>query len=252
MTSPNSNNEPASLKTAEYEPVADEATGVEVVPEDHRGRLILRRDLASGRSVDAEGLIRFVVSPEGLLTPDIAHKLPGRGLWVACERTSLEIAIKKNIFSRAARRQVKVAPELIPLVQDLLRRRCLDLLGLARREGQIVNGFEKVLATVKSGRCAWLIEASDSAEDGRKRLLTAMAAQVSPPKLCGCFGNAELSLALGQENAIHAAMLSGRRVQRWSMEMQRLSGFMPLTPPGWALSGAPQGGLPGRGRESEP
>lgn len=241
-TSPNSNNEPAFLTDplpgSAPDPQPDEGAEVEVLCEDNRGRLLMRRDIASGRSVDADGLIRFVVSPDGALTPDIAHKLPGRGMWVASDRASLEIAIKKNIFSRAAKRQVKAGADLIPLVHDLLRRRCLDLLGLARREGQIINGFEKVLATVKGGKCAWLIEASDGAEDGRKRLLAA-ARQVSQAsgqgvQVCGCFGNEELSLALGQENAIHAAMLSGRRVQRWSAEMQRLAGFEPLTPEGWS------------------
>jgi len=231
-TSPNSNNEPAPLTQTAPGPVADEATGVEVLCEDSRGHL-MRRDIASGRSVDADGLIRFVVSPDGALTPDIARKLPGRGMWVAADRTSLEIAIKKNIFSRAAKRQIKAGPELTDLVHGLLRRRCLDLLGLARREGQIVNGFEKVTAAIKSGRCAWLIEARDSAEDGRKRLLSVARAQNPAPDLCGCFDNTELSLALGQENAIHAAMLNGRRVQRWSAEMRRLAGFEPLMPPQW-------------------
>ena len=245
MTSPNSNNEPAHLNLIDPGPVADEATGVEVLCEDSRGRILgrilMRRDIASGRSVDADGLIRFVVAPGGVLTPDLAHKLPGRGLWVASDRASLEIAIKKNIFSRAAKRQVKAGPDLIDLVHDLLRRRCLDLLGLARREGLVVNGFEKVLAAIKSGRCAWLIETSDGAEDGRKRLLAAARAQSPAPPVCGGFDNDALSLALGQENAVHAALLPGRRVQRWTAEMRRLAGFEPLAPAAWTAASREDG-----------
>lgn len=240
-TSPNSNNEPEHLNLIDTGPVADEATGVEVLCEDVRGRILMRRDIASGRSVDADGLIRFVVSPDGVLTPDIAHKLPGRGLWVASDRASLEIAVKKNIFSRAAKRQIKTGPDLIDLVHDLLRRRCLDLLGLARREGLIINGFEKVLAAIKGGKCAWLIEASDSADDGRKRLLAAARTQNPAPEICGCFDNDALSLALGQENAVHIVLLPGRRVQRWAMEMQRLAGFEPLVPPSWMASSREDG-----------
>ena len=240
-TSPNSNNEPANLNLIDPGPVADEATGVEVLCEDARGRILMRRDIASGRSVDADGLIRFVVSPGGVLTPDIAHKLPGRGLWVASDRASLEIAIKKNVFSRAAKRQLKTGPDLIDLVHGLLRRRCLDLLGLARREGLIINGFEKVLATIKGGKCAWLIEASDGAEDGRKRLLAAARAQNPAPQICGGFDNDALSLALGQENAVHAALLPGRRVQRWTAEMRRLAGFEPLVPAAWTATSREDG-----------
>lgn len=204
-----------------------------VLCEDAKGRILQRRDIATGKTVTTDGLLRFVVSPEGMLTPDIAHKLPGRGMWIESSRAALEIALKKSIFSRAAKRQVKADPNLIPLVHDLLRRRCLDLLGLARREGGIVNGFEKALATVKSGKAGWIIEASDGSEDGRKRILYAGSQQTPSPNVCGSFSNAELSLALGTENAIHVALLSGRRVQRWSLEMKRLSGFEPLVPQGW-------------------
>jgi predicted RNA-binding protein YlxR (DUF448 family)/ribosomal protein L30E len=233
--SPTPNNEPAFLTDT------DEALALDamILGETPKGQP-QRRDISSGETVPSDGLIRFVVSPEGMLTPDLAHKLPGRGLWIASERGALEIALKKNIFSRAAKRQVKADPNLIPLVHDLLRRRCLDLIGLARREGGIVNGFEKALAAVKSGKAGWIIEASDGSEDGRKRILYAGSQQTPSPNVCGSFSNAELSLALGTENAIHVALLSGRRVQRWSLEMKRLSGFEPLVPQGWARRPEPE------------
>ncbi|MGZ3304561.1 MAG: RNA-binding protein [Asticcacaulis sp.] len=232
--SPNPQNEPALPVIESDEAGADDAPEIAVLCEDGSGKL--RRDIASGQSQDTSGLLRFVVSPDGEVVPDIAQKLPGRGFWLACDRASLDIAVRKHIFAKVARRQVKVAPALSDQVHGLLRRRCLDLLGLARREGAIVNGFEKVLSSIKSGKCGWLIEASDGAEDGRKKLLAALSHQGGQAKLCGCFGNAELSLALGQENAIHAALVDGRRVQRWSFEMKRLSGFEPLIPPAWGAA----------------
>ena len=230
--SPPSNNEPPRLTETADDISAMEVAETGLVCETPAGKP-MRRDIASGQTVSTDGLIRFAVSPEGFLTPDIAHKLPGRGLWVASTRPALEIALKKNIFSRAAKRQVKADPNLPDVVHTLLRRRCLDLLGLARREGGIVGGFEKVLANVKSGKAAWIIEASDGSDDGRRRVLSAGAAQTHSPNVCGSFSNAELSLALGTENAIHVALLSGRRVKRWSLEMKRLSGFEPLVPQGW-------------------
>lgn len=232
--SPPQNNEAAPLITDTAISASDEAeTGL--LCETASGKLprLERRDIASGQTVDTDNLVRFVVSPDGILVPDVAHKLPGRGLWVRADRPSLEIAIKKNIFSKAAKRQVKTDAGLVDRVHKLLRRRCLDLLGLARREGGMISGFEKVLSAAKSGKAAWLIEAFDGAADGRNRILAANHASGTDAKLCGCFGNAELSLALGLENAIHVAILPGRRVERWSLEMKRLAGFEPLVPEGW-------------------
>lgn len=241
--SPPQNNESAPLTDIEAISASDEAeTGL--VCETPAGKLpkaVARRDIASSETVDTDDLIRFVIAPDGQLVPDVAHKLPGRGIWVRSDRISLETAIKRNIFAKAAKRQVRADPALIPQVHQLLRRRCLDLLGLARREGVIVTGFEKVLNTVKSGKAAWLVEASDGAEDGRKRILAAVKATGSVTKVCGTFSNADLSLALGLENAIHAALLPGRRVERWSAEMKRLSGFEAPVPAAWER---PPGSVP--------
>lgn len=239
--SPQQNNEAAPLTEIDAISASDEAeTGI--LCETPSGRLpVLRRDVTSGESADTDAMIRFVVSPDGVLVPDVAHKLPGRGIWVRSERSALEIAIRKNIFARAAKRQVKADTGMVEQVHGLLRRRCLDLLGLARREGLLISGYEKILSNVKARKLAWLIEASDGSADGRNRILAANRAVQSNAKVCGCFGNADLSLALGLENAIHIALLPGRRVERWSSEMKRLSGFEPLVPAAWDGPGGPDG-----------
>lgn len=239
--SPPQNNEPAPL-ILDNDPSASDEAEVGLVCEIVAGKLPKqRRDIASGETTETDDLIRFVVSPDGAPVPDLAQKLPGRGLWLRCDRQSLELAVRKNIFSKAAKRQVRADAALVTQVHGLLRRRCLDLLGLARREGALVTGFEKVLTTVKSGKAAWLIEASDGADDGRRRVLAAMNAVGTNTNLCGCFSNAELSLALGLENAIHAALLPSRRIERWSAEMKRLSGFEALVSPTWQTPQAPSG-----------
>lgn len=192
-----------------------------------------RRDIVSGEVMDEARLIRFVAGPDGVVTPDLARKLPGRGLWVAADRTSLETAVKKGLFSRAARTRL-VAPATLPdTVESLLMRRLLDGLGLARRAGDLTSGFEKVLSSLRGGKAAWLIEASDGAADGRRKLLSAARTSPSPPRLFGLFSSEELGLALGGENVIHTAFLAGRASGRWTSDAQRLSGFRPLLPESW-------------------
>jgi len=192
-----------------------------------------RRDLATGEVMEEARLIRFVAAPDGSVVPDLARKLPGRGLWVAADRASLETAVKKNLFSRAAKTKLAASAELPDLVERLLAQRALSQLGLAKREGALISGFEKVHAAVKGGRTAWLVEASDGAEDGRGKLL-ALASKVTPNvPVCGAFSADELGLALGLENVIHVCLLAGRRAGRWTEEVQRLAGFRPLLPESW-------------------
>lgn len=192
-----------------------------------------RKDIVSGEVMEEARLIRFVAGPDGSVVPDLARKLPGRGMWVAADRDSVAAAVKKNAFARSAKAQLKAAPDLPDQVAVLLRQRILSGLGLARRAGDLTSGFEKVSAAIAGGKAAWLIEASDGAADGRRKIL-ALARKAQPaPGLVGVFGATELGLALGLENVIHTAFLAGRAAERWAEDVRRLAGFSPLLPEDW-------------------
>jgi predicted RNA-binding protein YlxR (DUF448 family) len=179
---------------------------------------------------DEAGLVRFVPGPDGVVVPDLARKLPGRGLWVAANRDAVTLAARKGLFSRAAKAKLTAAPDLADLVERLLIARVLAALGLARKAGDLTFGFEKVLAAVRSGKAAWLVEASDGAEDGRRKLVQAAHSAPSRPRLLILFSSLELSLALGAQNVIHTAFLAGRGADRWTLDVERLAGFRPLFP----------------------
>jgi len=192
-----------------------------------------RRDIVSGEVLDEARLIRFVAGPEGVVTPDLGRKLPGRGLWVAADRTSVETAARKGLFARAAKARLIAPAELGDQVESLLLARLLASLGLARKAGVLTFGFDRVLAQVAVGRVAMLVEATDGARDGRRKLEAAGRRLPQPPRVIGLFSSAELSLALGAENVIHSAFLAGRGAERWTSDVERLSGFRPLLPAGW-------------------
>jgi predicted RNA-binding protein YlxR (DUF448 family) len=192
-----------------------------------------RRDIVSGAVMPEARLVRFVAGPDGAVVPDLARKLPGRGLWVAADRDSVATAAKKGLFARAAKAKVAAPADLPDQVERLLKVRLLAGLGLARRAGDLTSGFEKVSSAISSGKAAWLIEASDGAADGRRKLLALARKASPPPGLVGVFNSSELGLALGLENVIHTAFLAGRAVERWAEDVRRLAGFSPLLPEDW-------------------
>ena len=192
-----------------------------------------RRDIVSGQVMAEAELIRFVVSPDGVVTPDLARKLPGRGMWVRAERGAIDTAVKRGAFSRAAKTKVAAGADLADQIERLLHRRLLEGLGLARRAGDLTSGFEKVAAAIEAGRAAWLIEASDGAADGRRKLFQAVRRSAVQPRLCGVFSREDLGLALGPDPVVHLGLLAGRGAGRWTQDVERLSGFRPLLPQGW-------------------
>ena len=201
-----------------------------------------RRDIVSGQVMDEAALVRFVAGPGGLVVPDLARKLPGRGLWVAADRASVETAVKKGAFSRAAKAKLTPPVGLADQVEELMLRRLMDGLGLAKRAGDLISGFEKVASAVNAGKAAWVIEAADGAADGRRKILNVARRSPKPPQIFGLFAAEELGLALGAENVIHTAFLAGRGADRWTNDVRRLSGFRPLLPESWREEKPPEAG----------
>ena len=113
-------------------------------PVDPANRGPQRRCIASGEVRPKDELLRFVVGPDGAVVPDPAGRLPGRGLWLSPRRDMLEKACVRNLFAKAARAAVRLPDDLPACTEAALRRRFLELLGLANRAGQMIAGFQKV------------------------------------------------------------------------------------------------------------
>jgi predicted RNA-binding protein YlxR (DUF448 family) len=197
----------------------------------------LRRCIVTGESLSPERLIRFVVGPERALVPDLARELPGRGVWVTAERSLVAEAVKKRLFGRAFARaggpsDLVVPEDLGDLLERLLARRAAHWLGLARRVGGVVAGFEKVREAIQAGEARFLVQASDGGADGLRKLR-----RLNPSlQVVETLTSAELSLALGRENVVHAALQPGRLAVRFLGEARRLAGFRQNT--GTAAQGA--------------
>ncbi|SLN10941.1 hypothetical protein AQS8620_00072 [Aquimixticola soesokkakensis] len=182
-------------------------------------RCIVTRDAEPKR-----GLIRFVVGPEGQLVPDLNEKLPGRGIWVSADRGALEEAVKKNLFSKVARTDVKIADDFVNLVEAGIADRLVHLVSLARKAGDAVCGFEKVKGWLADGYAKVLLQASDGSERGKGKLWTPEGG-----RWFGCLTGAELGLAFGRESVIHGALRAGGLGNRVVEEASRLTGVREMS-----------------------
>ena|ERR1700722_1635539 len=182
-----------------------------------------RRCFVTGEVRPKAELVRFVVDPAGRVVPDVAGRLPGRGLWLTARRDIVDRAVAKRLFARAARATVAVEDGLADRIEALLAARCGDFLGLARRAGLAVAGYVKVRELAATGGAAVLVEAADGGVDARSKLV-AVAPKAA---LVDCLSCAELSAALGREHVVHAALAPGRLAAAFLAETARLSGFRP-------------------------
>jgi hypothetical protein len=180
-----------------------------------------RRCIATGESGPTDRLVRFVLGPAAEVVPDLAAKLPGRGVWLTAERALVERAVAKGLFSRAFKTQAAAPADLADRLETLLASRLIDVIGLARKAGKAVTGFEKVRARLKEGAAGVLVQASDGAADGKAKLAR-MAGGVAVIEV---LDSAELGLAFGRDFAIHAALDRGGFADRVIEEAARLGGL---------------------------
>lgn len=162
-------------------------------------------------------LIRFVLAPSGEVVPDLKRKLPGRGLWISASRASLGEALRRGTFGKGFKREVRVSPTFAEDTERLMVTAAIEALAITAKAGQTVSGFAKVENALKRGDATALIHAADGARDGIRKLdgliartpLTLSGGQQGDFPVVMALTSAELDLALGRANVIHAALLAG-------------------------------------------
>lgn len=193
-----------------------------------------RTCIVTRRAGEPDGLLRFVAGPDMSVVPDLKRKLPGRGCWVTAERSHVDKAAKKNLFSRALHAQVVPPADLGAMVDRLLAQSALGTLGLARKAGQVALGASRVEAAVRAGKALMVLHAEEAAGDGVRKIDQARRAVVyqggPATPAYKLFSQAELGLALGGTNVIHAAVLAGdtgKAVLRRMVALDRYRGGSP-------------------------
>lgn len=185
-----------------------------------------------------EDLVRFVLGPDGTIVPDLARRLPGRGIWVEARRETLAQAVRRKAFARSLQRQVAVPEDLPDQVERLMVRRVAESVSLANKAGVLVTGFARVEELIAQDRAAILIHAADGAPDGVEKLSRKFRAQMARQGDAERAGQAivkeltgqQLDLAIGRSNVIHAAATGGGAAWKILAEAGRLRRFRSQEP----------------------
>jgi predicted RNA-binding protein YlxR (DUF448 family) len=188
-------------------------------------------------------MIRFVVGPDRAVVPDLAATLPGRGIWLSARGDVLKAARAQGslgrAFARAARGPVTVPPDLPAMLEAALVRRIGELLGLARRAGQAVAGFDKAREWLRNGQGRLILQASDGSAAERARFLSGAAASVT---VLDPLPAAALGRVFGRDHVVHVAIAPGRLGERLAIEAMRLGGLRQTAAAGQGTGSNPEPG----------
>ena len=174
--------------------------------------------IVSSQSSSKTDLIRFVLGPDDTVVPDIKAKLPGRGVWVSAQQAKVKEAVERKLFHRGFAKSVNVPPDLSELVQDLLKDAALGRLKMAKKAGQVVNGFTKLMAALEKETIIALLHSDNASQAEASKLdhkfrtnleQKSILAPIIGEKPFNSFKTQELSLAFGAANVIHAGLKEG-------------------------------------------
>jgi hypothetical protein len=173
-----------------------------------------------------EELIRFVAGPDGKIVPDLARRLPGRGVWVDATREAVAEAVRRKAFAKSLKQNVSVPADLPDLVERLLQKRLAEAVSLANKAGLLVAGFAKVEELIEAEEAVALIHAADAAADGVGKLDRKFKAlrgpNDTPAAIVRELPGAELSLAMGRSNVVHAGLIQGGATKRFLSGAERV------------------------------
>lgn len=179
------------------------------------------------RRADAD-LLRFAVDPHNRVVPDIHRKLPGRGLWLKPTREAVLEAVKRKVFAHGFKAQVEADAGLADLIDRLLMAAALQSLSMAKKAGQTVTGFTKIEKLIGQGGITAILHAADAGADGCQKIdqkyRAAARSRGENTTILSVFSSSQLSMALGRENVIHAALINSaisdaclRTISRWQI-----------------------------------
>ncbi len=179
----------------------------------------LRRCLVTRGQGRREEMLRFVAAPDGELIFDASATLPGRGMWLSAQADVLDLAVRRGVFARAARTKLKLPEDLHAQVGTALARRVSDLLGLARRSGAAISGFEKAREWLQTGKVGLIVQAADGSADERARFTGGRTVPC-----VAVLSAAALGKVFGREHTVHVVIATGRLAQMIEIEARRLLG----------------------------
>jgi predicted RNA-binding protein YlxR (DUF448 family) len=182
----------------------------------------MRMCIVTRQSLPEDELVRFALSPDGEVVPDLARKLPGRGTWVSLSRQAVVEAIKKQAFRRGFESECRAPEDLADRVGQQLRQQALSHLMLARKAGEAVSGATKVVAALAKGPVRILLHATEASEDGCRKINRAAQPETV---ISATFTSAEMDLAFGRANVIHAAVAAGGLASRLAYHIGRMERF---------------------------
>ncbi len=119
---------------------------------------------------DPKDLIRFALSPDGIIVPDLDRRLPGRGVWIGCDRRLVENAVATHAFSKSLKVKAEAPADLAERVDDLIVKRVAGTLSLANKAGLAIAGFDRFFAALAKGPVRVVLHGTDAALDGRSKI----------------------------------------------------------------------------------
>ncbi|MDD4520092.1 MAG: DUF448 domain-containing protein [Alphaproteobacteria bacterium] len=183
----------------------------------------LRTCLITRKALPKEELLRFVISDEGDLVFDLENKLPGRGFWLLADKKVLQEALLKKPFHTP---KLKIEEGFEKKVEERLLKRILSFIGLAKKSGVLIAGFDSVKINLIKEKLQILFLASDGAENGQEKVNAVLEKMVKKPLICSDFSSKELAFSLNRDKVVYMGVTESAFADSFEKELNRYHAFL--------------------------
>ena len=181
-----------------------------------------KKSFAENADLDENDFIKFSLSPDNKLVPDLHDKLPGKSIWATTDKALIEcIQERKDVKEHFGVSHV-FTNDLLFLIKKILRKKIVNSISLAKKAGYLAIGIDTIKAQLKEKKHCLIIVAKEARSLKNYSFFSS--------NTISCFENLlyqrDLEKSTGKNNVKYVGILSKNFKKTIQVDLNKLKGFI--------------------------
>ena len=181
-----------------------------------------KKSFSENTDIDENDFIKFSLSPDNKLVPDLHNKLPGKSIWAKPNKALIEYIQERDDVKAHFGVSHLFSNDLISLIQKTLRKKILNSISLAKKAGYLTIGLDTIKTQLVEKKHCLIVVAK-----GAKSLKNY---SFFSSNTISCFENLlhqkDLERSTGKNNVKYVGILSKNFKKTIQVDLNKLKGFM--------------------------
>ena len=173
-------------------------------------------------SINKDDFIKICLSPDNKLIPDLRDNLPGKSVWLPANKTLIVDILRKEDLKPYFGVSKIFSPDLVSIIEVILRKRILSSISMAKKSGALVIGLDAIKTQFIQKRHCLIIVAKGAKSLADKSFFVSKNISVFESLL----EQKDLEKSTGKINVKYVGIFSKNFKKTIQVDLNKLKGFI--------------------------